>query len=408
VQADGKIIDTGANWGHSGPAIADIDRDGTRDLIVGDFSGLFHFFRNVGSNSAPKYQAAGDIQAGGEPAKVPIYCCIGSSPHFVDYDGDGNVDLLSGSYDPGQCYLFRGTAPGDFAARETVVDAAGQPVLRVPDQRDKVQSFGSWPATIDWDNDGDLDLVVGGFDGTIFVRLNEGTRTAPKLRGENLAVTINGEPLKVSGNHAAIAIADWDDDGLWDIVSGSDDGGVYWYQNTGKLGDPAFTSEVALLPKHDGIGYNELLQDIAAPRPGIRTQVAVVDYNNDGKQDLLVGDFCTTISPRSELSPEDRAKMAALYKQSNETLIALRAGLDQLRDEFRAKYPGKEIGSDAANAEWDARYKAMQESASYKQLGSRLKQINDELKPYIAPPDKSLIPDDIASSHGYVWLYLRK
>ena len=351
-----------------GPAIVDIDGDGTRDLIVGDFGGLFHIFRNVGSNSAPKYQAAGDIQAGGEPAKVPIYCCIGSSPHFVDYDGDGNLDLLSGSYDPGECYLFRGTAPGKFAARETVVDAAGQPVLRVPDQREKVRIIRQLAR-----ND----------------RLGQRRRPRPRRRRlrwhdlraierwhahgtqvahENLPVTINGEPLKVTGNHAAIAIADWDNDGLWDIISGSEDGGVYWYRNTGKLGNPAFTTEVTLLPKHDGIGYNELLEDIAAPQPGIRTQVAVVDYNNDGKQDLLVGDFCTTISPRSDLSADDRAKMTALHKQSSETILQLRAALDQLRDEFRAKYPGKEIGSDAANADWDKRYKAMQESDSYKQL----------------------------------------
>src|SRR5262245_46395557 len=102
LTADGKPIDTGPVWGHSGPTIADVDGDGLRDLVVGDFSGKFRFFRNTGTNDAPKYHADGYIMADGKPAEVWIYCCIGSSPQFVDYDVDGKPDLISGSYDPGE------------------------------------------------------------------------------------------------------------------------------------------------------------------------------------------------------------------------------------------------------------------------------------------------------------------
>jgi hypothetical protein len=70
--ADG-VIDSGAEWGHSGPWVEDIDGDGRRDLIVGDFSGLFRLYRNQGTNREPRYAAAVNLQAGGVDAKVPIY-----------------------------------------------------------------------------------------------------------------------------------------------------------------------------------------------------------------------------------------------------------------------------------------------------------------------------------------------
>jgi hypothetical protein len=70
--ADG-VIDSGASWGHSGPWVEDVDGDGVRDLVVGDFSGLFRFYRNEGTDRAPRYAAGVNLQAGGADAKVPIY-----------------------------------------------------------------------------------------------------------------------------------------------------------------------------------------------------------------------------------------------------------------------------------------------------------------------------------------------
>jgi hypothetical protein len=52
----------------------------------------------------------------------------------VDFDADGIDDLISGSYDPGEIYLFRGEGKGKFKARETITDKSGKPVLRKPNQ----------------------------------------------------------------------------------------------------------------------------------------------------------------------------------------------------------------------------------------------------------------------------------
>ncbi len=72
LAADG-VIDSGPSWGHSGPWVEDVDGDGKRDLIVGDFSGLFRLYRNEGTDREPRYAASVNLKAGGGEAKVRIY-----------------------------------------------------------------------------------------------------------------------------------------------------------------------------------------------------------------------------------------------------------------------------------------------------------------------------------------------
>jgi hypothetical protein len=67
------VIDSGpAYWGHSGPCVDDVDGDGRRDLLVGEFSGQFRVYRNEGTNRAPRYAAAVNLRAGDTDARVPI------------------------------------------------------------------------------------------------------------------------------------------------------------------------------------------------------------------------------------------------------------------------------------------------------------------------------------------------
>jgi len=58
LSATDGIMDSGASWGHSSPWLAYVDGDGIRDLVVGDFSGLFRLYRNEGTNQQPRYAKA--------------------------------------------------------------------------------------------------------------------------------------------------------------------------------------------------------------------------------------------------------------------------------------------------------------------------------------------------------------
>ncbi len=75
LEADGEPINIGklSSIAHAGPWIADVDGDGDRDLVVGDFPGYFWLFENEGTEAMPVYTGKGKLQAGGADAKTPVY-----------------------------------------------------------------------------------------------------------------------------------------------------------------------------------------------------------------------------------------------------------------------------------------------------------------------------------------------
>lgn len=70
LEADGKPIDT--EIGHAAPYVVDFDRDGKRDLLVGQFgSGKLKIFKNVGTDKEPRFKEFTWFQAGGADGTVP-------------------------------------------------------------------------------------------------------------------------------------------------------------------------------------------------------------------------------------------------------------------------------------------------------------------------------------------------
>ncbi|MBL8899001.1 MAG: VCBS repeat-containing protein [Planctomycetes bacterium] len=248
----------------------------------------------------------------------------------MDYDADGILDMVSGSYDPGDLYLFRGLGQGRYAKGTTLRDEAQVPLVHHPQElvkyeeldaagkgnddtaiRFRVASFGSWPAFVDWDADGDLDVLIGAFDGTLWRRENLGTRKEPRYAKESRRMDLGSEPLRVRC-HACPVIADWDGDGRWDLLLGSGDGSVVLHRNEGEAKAPRFGAAIPLVSAKSSSKFaTSFLAPGEAPPMGARAQIAVTDFDRDGKLDLLVGDHSYQRRFR-EGSAEELATAAAL------------------------------------------------------------------------------------------------
>ena len=70
IEANGKPIDT--DIGHAAPFVGDFDGDGVRDLLVGQFgNGVLWFYKNIGTNTQPKFAAGVKFKDGAPDGCVP-------------------------------------------------------------------------------------------------------------------------------------------------------------------------------------------------------------------------------------------------------------------------------------------------------------------------------------------------
>ena len=97
------------------------------------------------------------------------------SPNFADFDGDGDLDLLCGEFLDGFTYFE------NVGTRREPRYAPGRR-LKAPDGTPLVMDLQMiTPTAIDWDGDGDLDLIVGDEDGRVALVENTGKLVATGL-----------------------------------------------------------------------------------------------------------------------------------------------------------------------------------------------------------------------------------
>jgi hypothetical protein len=196
-----------------------------------------------------------------------------------DYDADGRRDLLVGSGKTGQVFFYRNTntdaaptlAPG-------VLLMVGSTPLNVV--------YRATPYVHDWDQDGLADLLCGNGDGWVYCFKNTNTPQAPSYAP---AARLQAGGSEVNfGSRAVPRVLDWDGDGLKDLVVSSSTG-VYWCRNTNNNSAPLLQSQMAFKAPVSGLGLQPVFTSS-------RMRLDLVDWNNDGAVDLLLGNVDGTIS----------------------------------------------------------------------------------------------------------------
>jgi Ca2+-binding RTX toxin-like protein len=244
-------IDIGAL---SAPAFLDLDGDGDLDLMSGNPDGTLLAFENDGGVFTALVGAANPFDG--------VDLDDGTAPTGVDLDGDGDLDLVVGNR-YGALWLFQNDG-GVFVEQIGAADPFA--FLDVDDY--------STPALVDLDGDGDLDLVSGDGSGALFAFENDGVPFTPLVGAANPFAGVD------VGAYSAPASVDLDGDGDLDLVIGDGSGALVAFENDGG----AFTALTGAANPFDGVDVG----DYSTP--------AFVDLDGDGDMDVVVGDLDGTLT----------------------------------------------------------------------------------------------------------------
>jgi hypothetical protein len=288
LAAGGKPID---QYGSPIPNPVDWFGTGRLDLLASNFIDSVTLFRNTGGQLSPGEA----LEAAGKPIRMDL-CMI--QPRVVRWHADGRPSLVIGEED-GTVSLFENLAP------------QGQPAkLAAPRPLEQVDPFLksgalSRPVAFDWNGDGLLDLVSGNSAGYLQYFENTGTTGRPQFTDRGYLEAAGKVIRRIAGPNGSVqgpaeekwgysnpSIADWDLDGLPDILVNDIWGDVVWYRNIGTRGQPRLAASAPVEvewngrpPKPDWVWWEPKPKQLVTQW---RTTPKVVDWDRDGLPDLVM------------------------------------------------------------------------------------------------------------------------
>ena len=222
-----------SQWGmrYTGIAFAQLIGSDLPDLVVGHSKRLVTIHRNIGSAQQPVFEEQGitiEVQAG----------CDGRFD-VADWDKDGRLDLITGSFD-GVVQWHRNTSSQNelkFSVGQAFCD------IRI--------AYNSHPRVLDFDGDSQLDMLLGLNWGSVTLYRHAGNPSGPNLASGQQLKWSDGKNLSIrtlNGDDTTPELADWDGDGVRDLISGGKNGQLFWMKG---IGFPSrITRLKALLAQH--------------------------------------------------------------------------------------------------------------------------------------------------------------
>ncbi|MCA9188863.1 MAG: FG-GAP-like repeat-containing protein [Pirellulaceae bacterium] len=325
--------------------------------------------------------------------------------------------------DGGHIQMLAGNGSLDFSAAEAITNVAGKPLENIELQKSNgqtpdniIQNICTQQHAIDYDDDGDLDLVVGCFGPEFFLYENKGTVDKPELTERPVKLDVTSP-----SHHAAPHLVDWDGDGDLDLLSGTSDGGVIYSENTGTRASPKWSEFKQLIAAGDSAfqaSNGEAASEQGSTGPSVNTRVWATDFNADGRLDLLVGDQVTINRRVPGLTDEEYDEKVKLANEAMEglreyserlselyTKIQEQAGSDTTADDEPAD-ASDSADENAAEEQPDAATDAQQGSS--KNLQEELESLSQEYSSAYAKYRELHDAYETNEMTGHVWLYLQK
>lgn len=267
-----------AVYNMSSTATADLDADGDLDAVTFSFYGDTYLFRNLGSNEKPNFE----LVTTSNPFTPLNGLTFIPTIDLADFDGDGDADLIVKDYYAPIPRYFRNNNNASF----TELTGASNPFASV-----SITNFAKIQV-IDYDKDGDFDLIAGDINAIRVFRNNGSNFT--ELTGTNNP--FNNVNTALAGTtslykYSSPTLFDVDNDGDLDLLFGTFNN----LNDPSTTANPDFDRTLLYYYKNDNGNYVASVADnpfntFACNRLAL-LEVGDIDADND--LDAVIGEFRT-------------------------------------------------------------------------------------------------------------------
>ena len=288
----------------SSPVLIDLTGDGILDIVLATSNGHVLAFKNNGQQLWNKDVAAAFGMASNTQQ-------INSSPAIADIDNDGQLEIVVGTGTKSQNTCTQG---GVIVLDHNGNVQSGWPFFTADEfipPSGCTDTVFSTPALGDMDKDGDMEIVVGGFDKRIYVLHHDGSLDSSfpidSAHIDRFPLWLGLQGHLGDTIWGSASLADMDGDGYLDIILSTDEGNFgasYGGDSDGWI--CPYTLPINLTPDYCG-GALYVIDRFGNHLPGfpkrihetIQSSPVVYDIDQDGLPEIFVGagTFYYTQSP---------------------------------------------------------------------------------------------------------------